>query len=120
MRRPPLDLKSDLLQNHWRINYNWDAINDKVLNHLSKQWNCPVGAIGAAMREIEREYPKPKHKNTATCPRCKQTVIYIGKHACEPPVVSFVAADETIHKGRIPHTCQQWQGQAGIEASVGN
>ena len=113
------DLKTDLLDNHWRKVYNWNEVDDNVLRYLSDRWQCSVGYIKSVMREIERAYPKPKHKDAATCPKCKRTVIYIGKHACEPPVVSFVAADETIHKGRVPHVCRQWQGQAGIEASVG-
>ena len=119
MSRPATDLKTDLLENHWRKRYNWNEIDDRIFDHLASVWQCSVGYIKSVMREIEREYPKPKHKNAATCPKCGQTVIYIGKHACEPTVVNFVAADEKIHKGRMPHICQQWQGQSGFEASVG-
>ena len=121
MRKQPQNVKEQLLDSHWRHVYNWDDVNDNVLDYLATRWQCSVAYIKSVMREIEREHPKPKqtHRNADTCRKCGQPIVWIGKHACNPTVVNAVLADESMHSVRLPHTCQQWHGESGIEASVG-
>ena len=115
MSRQTTDLKQDMLHQHWLHVYNWD---DFPMDFATDRYNCSAEYVRTVMRDIEKANPKPKNRNADTCRKCQQPIIWIGKHACEEAILEVVLADETLHSGRIPHVCQQFSGQSGIEAAA--
>jgi len=119
---PIKDLYTELLDDHWRHAYKWNGIDPA---YMAERHTCSLGYVRRVMLQIEKDHPKPRQSNVAICESCGADVVYIGGHACDPPVLKAVCADGTTQSVRLPHhrTCFEkgkWKGQSGAEKAGGD
>ena len=111
----------NFLFKHWTRAFNWSGISPM---RVADEYECSAEYVRTVMRAIETTHlkPLPAHPKQKTCKYCSEPIIFVGKHACNIPVIKGVAIDEKIQTFRQLHcyTCkraERWQG--GIDASGG-
>lgn len=101
------DLKQDLKKDHWMHSFNWTGLS---IDKIAKRYNCSMDDVRRIMTAIEREYPKPNGKSQwKRCDTCRAPIVWIGTHACDPPVLKGVDAAGAVHTVRQSHaaSCPQ-------------